>query len=142
MARDQLAGALQRLHQAGHRLTRPRQAVVRTLLEAGDVLRPEEVLVRGRTLCPTLGLVTVYRTLALLEELGVVRRVHGQGGCHGYAIASLRHGHHIVCRICHQVMEFPGSDDLSRLMGRVSEQTGFIVDDHLLELVGRCPDCQ
>lgn len=142
MAEDRSWGTLVRLRQAGYRLTQPRRAVVRALLEAEDVLRPEEVLARGRAFCPTLGLVTVYRTLALLEGLGIARRVHAEPGCHGYAVASLSHGHHIVCRVCLQVVEFPGAEDLTRLMGRVSRQTGFVVDDHLLELVGRCPDCQ
>lgn len=137
-----LTQALERLAEHGYRLTRPRQAVVRCLLEAGDWLRPEEVLSRARFHCPSLGLVTVYRTLALLEEVGIARRIHVEQGCHGYAPAGLDHGHHLVCRSCHQVVEFPGSEDLAPLIAQISRKTGFVVEDHLLELTGRCPACR
>jgi len=40
------------------------------------------------------------------------------------------------------VIEFAGTEDLSPLIRRVARRTGFVVDDHLLELVGRCPACQ
>lgn len=134
--------ALQRLRQAGLRLTRPRQAVVRVLLEAGGWLRPEEALSRARAYYPSLGLVTVYRALALLEELGIARRIHVEPGCHGYVATSLAHGHHLVCRSCHQVVEFPGSEDLNPLIEQVCRATGFVVEDHLLELAGLCPSCR
>jgi Fur family ferric uptake transcriptional regulator len=139
---DPASQALMRLEEQGYRLTRPRQAVVRCLYEASSWLRPEEVLERARPHCHSLGLVTVYRTLGLLEELGLVRRIHVEPGCHGYAPAGLQHGHHLVCRSCHQVLEFPGSEDLDPLIDRISRKTGFLVEGHVLELTGRCPDCR
>jgi Fur family ferric uptake transcriptional regulator len=142
MAAQGLQDILERMRRQGHRLTLPRQAVARTLLEAEDWLRPEQVLDRAREHCPTIGLVTVYRTLALLEGLGIVRRIHVEPGCHGYALASLTHGHHLVCLSCHQVLEFPGGEDLAPLIDQISHQTGFVVEGHLLELTGRCPACR
>jgi Fe2+ or Zn2+ uptake regulation protein len=137
-----LAQALERLPEHGYRLTQPRQAVIRALFETEDWLRPEEVLERARSHCPSVGLVTVYRTLALLEELGIARRIHVEPGCHGYAPAGLNHGHHLVCRSCHQVVEFPGSEDLAPLIDQISRKTGFVIEDHLLELTGHCPACR
>jgi Fe2+ or Zn2+ uptake regulation protein len=139
---DPASQALTRLEELGYRLTRPRLAVVRCLYGASSWLRPEDVLERARPLCPSLGLVTVYRTLGLLEELGLVRRIHVEPGCHGYAPAGLQHGHHLVCRSCHQVLEFPGSEDLDPLIDKISRKTGFLVEGHVLELTGRCPDCR
>ncbi len=133
---------LRRITEAGFRLTKPRLAVVRVLLEARGWLEPEEVLSRAKRYCASLGLVTVYRTLALLERLGVVRRIHLEPGCHGYAAAALSHGHHLVCRGCHHVVEFPGSEDLNPLIRQIARKTGFLVDDHLLELAGLCPQCR
>lgn len=133
---------LHRLSQSGYRLTLPRRAVVQALLEAEDWLSPEEVWDRARIRCRTVGLVTVYRTLSLLEELGVARRIHGEAGCHGYARAGLEHGHYLVCLACHQVVEFPGREDLTPLIRQISRKTGFVVEDHLLELTGLCPDCR
>jgi Fe2+ or Zn2+ uptake regulation protein len=133
---------LESIRQRGFRVTKPRQAVARGLLETDDWVRPEQVWERGRRYCPSLGLVTVYRTLALLEDLGVARRIHLAEGCHGYAPAGLHHGHHLVCRSCNQVLEFAGTEDLAPLIAQVSHQTGFVVEEHLLELVGQCPECQ
>lgn len=134
--------ALQYLQAAGFRVTKPRRAVLRALFEARGWLRPDGLRSRARRYCPSLGLVTVYRTLSLLEGLGVVRRIHLEPGSHGYAPAGRGHTHHLVCRACHQVVEFPGSEDLSPLIRQISRKTGFLVERHLLELAGLCPDCR
>ncbi len=128
------------IRRQGYRLTEPRQAVARVLVEANDWLRPEAILQRARRYCPSLGLVTVYRTLQLLESLGHVRRVHQEDGCHGFAHTEARHGHYLVCRRCQQVVEFEdcGLDAKVRQMAR---RTGFQVDGHVLELTGLCPQC-
>jgi Fur family ferric uptake transcriptional regulator len=129
------------LSQAGYRITQPRRAVIRVLLEDEGYSCPAEVRDRARTHCPTVGLVTVYRTLDLLTKLGFVRRIHAGDGCHGYAIASLGHRHHLVCRRCGATVEFDGCD-LSTFLAQVTQETGYTVEDHLLELVGLCSMCQ
>jgi Fe2+ or Zn2+ uptake regulation protein len=130
------------LQQAGFRLTRPRKAVLDVLSHTNGALTPEEIHVRADPLCPGIGLVTVYRTLALLGELGRIRRIHQGDHCYGYARATLTHGHHVVCRTCRLVVEFPGSEDIGSIIGQVTGRTGFRIDDHLLELTGICPECQ
>ena len=67
----------QALRQAGYRLTRPRLAVIQVLEESGEGLSPDEVHQQGKTICASLGLVTVYRTLDLLAELGPERYICG-----------------------------------------------------------------
>jgi Fe2+ or Zn2+ uptake regulation protein len=129
------------LHRRGFRLTAPRKAVARVMAEADGWLRPEAVLDQARRFHPSVSLVTVYRTLALLEGLGHVRRVHQEDGCHGFASSARPHGHHLVCRQCQQVIEFDGCD-LSDLEHRVARRTGFQVEDHVLEFVGLCPRCR
>jgi Fur family ferric uptake transcriptional regulator len=89
-----------------------------------------------------LGLVTVYRTLALLAELNLVRRVHRDNGCHGYVLASPGHRHTLICQGCDQAIEFSGEDDIHALIDRVESETGYQVDDHLLQLSGLCPACR
>jgi len=123
-------------------MTASRNAIAHVLSEAEHWLNPEEILQRGKERCPSLGLVTVYRTLALFDELGLVRRIHAHPGCHGYVSATLKHGHHLVCSACQQVVEFPGSEALAPFIQAIEQQTGFVVDDHMLELHGLCPACQ
>jgi Fur family ferric uptake transcriptional regulator len=132
-----ILGAMQ---SAGARLTAPRRAVAYVLGESHGWMSAEVIAARARRHCPSIGLVTVYRTLDLLESLGIARRVHGPTGCHGYALASIDDGHFIVCRACRQVIEFEGCD-VDRVVRRVTRQTGFQVEAHMLELVGLCPAC-
>ena len=132
---------IRKLNQAGYRITRPRQAVIQALLEDEAHASPATVHARAKRHCPTVGLVTVYRTLDLLAEMGFVRRIHTGDGCRGYAAASDGHHHHLVCRRCAAVVEFDGCD-LSHFLARVSQETGYLIEDHLLELVGLCAACQ
>lgn len=133
--------AAQGLRVRGYKLTTQRLAVMRVLVEATQHLTAVEVLESGRKIQPRLGLTTVYRTLELLTQLGFVRRVHLEEGCHAYAQAREREGHHLVCRACHRVVDFPCTG-LGDLIEETAERTGFAVESHLLELVGLCPACQ
>lgn len=132
---------LDQLRLAGCRITAPRRAIVQVVYESGDFLSPAEVYERARARCSSLGLVTVYRTLDLLAEQGLIKRVHLEDGCHSYAGSVHSHGHHLVCRECNQVVEFADCG-LQALIGEISRRTGFRIDQHLLELVGICPECQ
>jgi Fur family ferric uptake transcriptional regulator len=131
----------EQLNHAGYRITQPRRAVIRALLEDTGYSSPAMVHKGAKRYCPTVGLVTVYRTLDLLSELGFVRRIHSEDGCHGYAIANHGHHHHLICRKCGAAIEFEGCD-LSPFLARVSQETGYVIEDHLLELVGVCIMCQ
>jgi Fur family ferric uptake transcriptional regulator len=132
----------QALVDAGCRITAPRRAVMQTLQQAHAPILPQEILERGRRIHHRLGLVTVYRTLALLAELNLVRRVHRENGCHGYVLASPGHRHTLICQGCERAVEFPGENDIHALIDRVEAETGYQVADHLLQLFGLCPECQ
>lgn len=132
---------LRQLRQQGYRVTAPRRAVVSVLQSAEAWLPPDAVHARAAEICPSIGLVTVYRTLALLTELQLAQRVHWEGGCHGYALGDVGHGHHLVCQQCHKVVAFADCD-LSGLVKTLESETGFRIEAHVLELVGVCPSCQ
>jgi len=86
------------LSEAGYRITQPRRAVVRVLLEDSDYARPTEIWERALEYCPTVGQVTVYRTRDLPSRLGFVRRIHTEQGCCGRASTRLGHCHHLICQ--------------------------------------------
>ncbi|MEA3339779.1 MAG: Fur family transcriptional regulator [Chloroflexota bacterium] len=132
----------QELRAAGYRLTRPRRAVLRVVAEATQALTPAQMHEQARMRYPQTGLVTVYRTLELLAELDLVRRIHTEEGCHGYVpVAMGEAGHHLVCTSCHQAVEFPCTGMEETLAG-VERLTGFSIQEHWLELFGLCPACQ
>lgn len=126
----------------GLRITGPRRAIMEVLLAASVPLSPREILERGQRVHRKLGLVTVYRTLALLEQFHWVRRVHREDSCHAYLTTSPGHRHALICCGCGQAVDFPGGDDLDTLMERVEARTGYCINDHLLQLFGLCPGCQ
>jgi Fur family ferric uptake transcriptional regulator len=128
-----------RLQQAGYKLTAPRRAVLQ-VLEAGEHLGPAEVLERGRAIYPTLSRATVYRTLELLTELGVIRPIYL--GDAGPCFTSAEGGHqHLVCSDCGAVIEFDECG-VSELEQTLAEQLGFEIQSHLLEFYGRCRTCR
>ena len=129
------------LHKSGCRLTAPRRAVVETLIESVHALTPVEVYDAARKGCPGLGLVSVYRTLEILEELGLVQRVHETRGCQAFIRKGKGHQHLIVCTQCGKADLFEG-DQLESLFNAVSKRTGFQIESHWLQIFGLCKTCR
>lgn len=131
---------LERLAESGYRLTGPRRAIVEALAGSTRAMGPIDLYDQIRRETPGLGLVTVYRTLEKLEDLGLVQRVHQPGGCHQYLRMPSGHEHLLLCTSCGQAAYFAG-DELDALFAHVAQQTGFAVESHWLQLFGRCPAC-
>jgi Fur family ferric uptake transcriptional regulator len=129
------------LRENGYRPTGTRRAVVETIAGSTRALTPTEIYDLARQRCPSLGLVTVYRTLARLEELGLVQRVHMVGDCHAYLAAVTGHQHLLICQNCGRAEVFDG-DRLDPLIERVEKESGFLVREHWLQLFGLCASCQ
>ncbi|GAA2805973.1 transcriptional repressor [Kitasatospora paracochleata] len=127
------------LRQRGYRLTPQRQLV----LEAVDVLdhaTPDEILVQVRKTASGVNISTVYRTLELLEELGLVSHAHLGHGAPTYHLAD-RHTHlHLVCRDCDKVTE-TGTEIAAPLVESLRAEHGFDTDLKHFAIFGRCADC-
>lgn len=132
---------LKGLSTSGYRVTAPRRAIVEIIANSACALGPLEIYDQGRKEYPGLGLVTVYRTLEKLEELGLVQRVHHPQGCHMYLRAAQGHEHLVLCTSCGQAEYFSG-DDISKLIHSVAQHTGFEIRDHWLQLFGLCAGCK
>lgn len=128
------------LQENGCRITAPRRAIIRVVAESPRALQPNEVYELSRAKHPGIGLVTVYRTLDRLENLGLIQRVHRDDGCHMLMPAANGHEHYLVCTGCGRTILFEG-DDLGELFARVESGTGYHVSDHWLQLFGICPQC-
>jgi len=131
---------LQALQDSGYRLTAPRRTIVELLADSRHALGPIEIYDLARAICPGLGLVTVYRTIEKLEELGLLQRVHLPDGCHRYLPAAQGHQHLLLCTRCARICYVAG-DDFNQLADNVSRETGFEVTDHWLQFFGLCPEC-
>jgi Fur family ferric uptake transcriptional regulator len=132
----------EKLNQEGLRLTHPRRVIISLLEQANIPLSPQTIHQCSLDAKEEISLVSVYRTLDLLAELGLVRRVHGHNDCQGYVLASPGHYHHLVCQHCGAAVEFSGVEDLSTLLASIELETGFKINEHLLQFSGVCPECQ
>lgn len=128
------------LEEQGGRLTGPRRAIVELLANSEKALSPVDIFDQARRSYPKMGLVTVYRTLDILITLGLVERLHQADGCHMYLRAAHGHEHIMLCIRCGRATYFSG-DDLSPLIQKVSRESGFLIQDHWLQLQGLCKNC-
>jgi Fe2+ or Zn2+ uptake regulation protein len=131
---------LKELRAQGYRLTDARRAVVETVAKSQRALTPAEVHDLAREQYPALGLVTVYRTIEKLEELGLIQRVHQEQGCNAYLSHAEGHQHLLICQICHKAVYFDG-DDLDSFFLKAAKKHGFTVREHWLQLFGICEEC-
>lgn len=132
---------LAQLQANGYRLTEPRRAVVDIVAQSAYVLSPAEVYKQTRKRHPAIGLVTIYRTLEKLEELGLIQRVHQPGGCHTFIAAAAGHQHLLICQNCGLARYFSG-DNLDPLMHSIGKNSGYAIKEHWLQLFGLCADCK
>ena len=102
-----------------------------TIAEATEALRDEGV-----------GQATVYRTVTLLSDLGLLARVQDRTGQLRYTAPPIGHSHPLVCGICRRVVRFDGEGDVVALEQRLGNETGFAIYGHHLEVYGICPDCR
>ena len=130
------------MRERGYKLTPQRLAVLNVVVDSEDHLTPAAIYDKVRHKHGAVGLVTIYRTLNMLDDLGLICRVHGHGDNRSYLIRRpLEHHHHLVCSECGKVVDFTGCN-LCELERRLSEETGFEIDSHILEFAGHCRNCR
>ena len=133
------------LRQHGIRYTSGRRAVVRVLAAAEG---PRSAAELHSDLAPTVPLSSLYRSLTVLEEAGVLAPHHGTKGLTRYEIAEwlAGHHHHLVCTGCGSVedIQIPEGHErrLRDLIADVASAAGFAPTDHSLEIEGNCPRCR
>lgn len=141
---DWLAEIRRAVEARDQRLTPQRQVVLQVLAAGGDHhLSAEEIHEQARIRQPDIGLATVYRTLELFENLGVVSRLE-VGGETRFELnreRDLHYHHHLICLNCGRIQEFR-EDLLDEVERRVEGETGFTIIDHNLRFFGYCRHCR
>jgi Fur family ferric uptake transcriptional regulator len=135
------AEAADLLEGAGVRPTRQRLTVLAELMGERDDLTAQELHERLRGRGERLGLATVYRTLGLLSEEGVIDALSHRPGELSYRWCGDGHHHHLVCSSCHRVVELDECE-LEPWLDRISEAHGFVTTGHRLEVSGLCAECR
>ena len=128
------------LREKGYRLTPQRQLVLEAVTTLGHAT-VEDVLGEVRRTASGVNITTVYRTLELLEEIGLVTHVHLQHGSPTYHATDVGSEHvHLVCRGCNRVIEAP-VDIAQPVVREASRRHGFTVDVTHLAVFGLCREC-
>ncbi|MFZ5965987.1 MAG: Fur family transcriptional regulator [Bacillota bacterium] len=134
-----------RLKEKGYKLTPQRRATLDTIIEnQGAHMSTEEIYDLVKEKCPEIGLATVYRTLQLLDELGVISKINFDDGCCRYELNTHEDDHqhhHLICQKCGKVIEVE-VDLLEALEEEIERNYNFQISDHKVKFFGFCSNCK
>ena len=139
-----VASAVLRLREQDHRITGARRAVIETLARHDGHPSAVELSAEIEHRYPGVHLATVYRTLEVLTELGVVTHVHMTHGATAYHLAGIggaKEHLHAQCRVCGEVVDLP-ADLLDQIRARLASDNDFDLDPTHVALSGVCSACR
>jgi len=130
-----------KLSRLGYRLTPQRLMILRAVEEADSHISAEEIYAQVRARYPQMNISTVYRTLELVKELGLVTETDLGDGRVRYHCIGKGHHHHLVCEKCGEIIDMEESI-LSPLWAGIQQKYNFKVNMKHLAFFGLCPRCQ
>ena len=128
------------LHTKGLHMTPQRLMIVAAIEESTDHISADDVFAQVVKKYPNVNISTVYRTLDLLEEMGLVTKTDLGGGRVRYHPAEKGHHHHLVCRECGKIIDMK-EEALNPLKETLMNDYQFIADLRHLGIWGRCLQC-
>lgn len=131
---------LDRLAAQGMRRTAPRQAILEALLATQGHITADELIAQVQQRFPSVNASTIYRTLEVLETLGVVDHVHLGHGPAVYHVADREH-QHLVCERCSRIEDLPLAK-MRPFIGMLQGEFGFSLAHRHFALVGLCRACR
>lgn len=140
-----------RLNDAGFRLTNPRELVIGIIRETDKHLSAEDVYVKALQINPSIGLTTVYRTLDLFTQIGVVQKFDFGDGKARYELTNnplkKSHHHHMVCLKCKSIIDYTDFmkeelELMKKTEKALSKKYNFKIMYHLIHFYGLCSSCR
>ncbi len=129
------------LSSAGRRATSQRTLLLKIIQEAQGHLDAPELFRLARETDPRISLSTVYRTLTMLKEMGLVNELHFAEEHHHYEVKPPAEHFHLVCLGCGQVIEFE-SPLTEQLKAELTARHGFTITSTAIDLAGYCSECR
>lgn len=141
---------IKRLKERGYRITLGRAAVLDILTRSDKHLSAEDIYIKIRKRYPNIGLTTVYRTLDLLANMGLIFKFDFGDGRARYELAegpNSIHHHHLICTGCNKIVDYTDFVDkeielLKQVEKELSKKYGFKITNHLIQFYGLCKDCK
>jgi len=140
-----------RFRGCGYRLTIPREAIIDILSKTSEHLSAEDIYLAVHKVYPNIGLTTVYRTLELLVQLGLVVKFDFGDGRARYELTEgpkgRLHHHHLICANCGRIIDYTDFIDeelelLRKTEKGLEKKFNFKITNHLIQFYGLCEDCQ
>jgi Fur family ferric uptake transcriptional regulator len=133
-----LESIVRQLQEHRYRITPSRLAVVKAALDRSGHFSVDDILSQ----VPGVGRATVFRTMKLLSEMGIVCRILLEDGSLHYRLSQRQdHHHHLVCVSCASVQELDACID-PEVLDDLARSTGYEIEGHWLEFFGRCTACR
>lgn len=135
----------------GYKVTAGRQAILGILHKANKHLSAEDIYLKVHEIYPAVGLTTVYRTLEMLERMGMIFKFDFGDGRARYELAEgekgKNHHHHLVCTKCNRVVDYTDFIDqevklLKETERELSKKYNFHITNHLIQFCGLCEKCR
>lgn len=120
----------------GLRLTEQRRTIAKVLSESDDHPDAEELYARASRIDPKISLATVYRTVRLFSDAGIIETHDFRDGRARYEAADAEHHDHLIDVQTGEVIEFV-DDEIEALQYKIAEKLGYDLVDHRLELYGK-----
>jgi Fur family transcriptional regulator, ferric uptake regulator len=134
------SGVRDKLRARGLRWTPQRRTLIDVLSRADGHVTGAELIERCREVDPTTIPSTVYRTLGVLEELGMLRHSHGADGREEFHVQPAATHGHLHCRSCGTTWEVPAGE-AAIIVETMQQRRGFAVDLSHLSIGGECAGC-
>lgn len=130
------------LKNAKLKFTSQREALLRTMYENSEHFSPEQLCAKLKESFgeDSIGIATVYRTLNLLEEAGMVTSISFGAAGKKYELANKPHHDHLICKKCGKIIEF-SNDLIEKEQILIAKRYNFKLDGHIQQLYGRCAAC-
>ena len=138
---SQFGDIASKLSEQGYRLTPQRMMILSAIENSDDHISAEEIYTQVLAKYPHVNISTVYRTLELLKQLGLVTETDLGGGRVRYHPADKGHHHHLVCTECGAIIDLDESL-LASLKGTLLREYKFSADLRHLAIFGRCANCR
>jgi Fur family ferric uptake transcriptional regulator len=135
----------------GYKITIGRETILQVLSDAGKHLSADEIYTKVHVLQPAIGLTSVYRTLEILKDMGLVHKFDFDDGRARYELAEGEdgkdHHHHLVCKRCKRVVDYTDFIDqeiklLNDTEKALSKKYNFDITNHLIQFYGVCGKCR
>ena len=125
------------------KFTKQRELILKCLYENDAHFTPEEIhrLLQEKYPDTSIGIATVYRTLAVMEESGIASSISFGMQGKRYELGLKKHHDHLICTSCGKIIEFY-DETIERRQKEIADAFNFQMHDHTMKIVGLCQMCQ